>query len=364
MPELPEIASRAREMKRALKGKTITDIEIVQPKCLNIPPAKLRSALKGARIEDVDYHGKWIFARTTKGYLLLNLGMGGDLRLLDRKSLPEKYQAVFDFDSGRSLSIRFWWFGYIHYAADDKLGKHTMTAKLGPNAIDVSKDAFRAMLRGRKGSVKSFFLNQERIAGIGNAYIHDILFLAKLHPNRKLDTLSDAEIDGLWQAIRDGLVPSMKKGGAFYERSLSGKRGRFVFDDILVGYREGQPCPTCRTKIVKIKTGSTSTFICPKCQPLKPGKKAAAAKGAKKKAAKPRAKKAARKTKAKKPRRTMSKKASRAAKPKRATAKRRVAKPSAAKSRKARKRKAAKPKKTRRRGTRKTATERRRERRL
>jgi formamidopyrimidine-DNA glycosylase len=250
--------------------------------------------------------------------------------------LPEKYQAVFDFDDGRSLSIRFWWFGYIHYAPEGKLDKHTMTAKLGPNAIDVPKDVFREMLRGRKGSIKSFLLNQERIAGIGNAYIHDILFLARLHPNRRIGTLSDDEIDGLWQAIQDGLVPSMKKGGAFYERNLRGKRGRFVFDDILIGYREGQPCPGCRGKIVKIKTGSTSTFICPKCQPLKPAK-------GRGKAAKPRAR--AKGGKTTRPR-------NRTARPKKA----------ATKSAKSRKAKVAK--KTRRRGTRKTATERRKERRL
>jgi len=351
MPELPEIASRAREMKRALMGKTITGIEILQPKCLNVSIKKLKGALEGARFEDITYHGKWIFARTTKGYLLLNLGMGGDMLLVDRKSLPEKHQAVFDFDDGRSLSIRFWWFGYIHYAADGKLDKHTMTAKLGPNAIDVPKEQFREMLRGRKGSVKSFLLNQERIAGIGNAYIHDILFLARLHPNRKIDTLSDGEIDGLWQAIQDGLVPSMKKGGAFYERNLRGKHGGFFFDDILIGYREGQPCPGCRGKIVKIKTGSTSTFICPKCQPLRPAKKkpAGAAKPrkpagkrkvVKKKATKPRAKKAARPKK-------------RAA-TKKATTKRKPAKP----------RKVKTAKKTKRRGTRRTVTERRRERKL
>jgi hypothetical protein len=277
--------------------------------------------------------------------------------LVDRKTLPEKYQAVFDFDDKRSLSIRFWWFGHIHYAAKGKLDKHTMTAKLGPNAIDIPREQFREMLRGRKGSVKSFLLNQERIAGIGNAYIHDILFLARLHPNRKIDTLSDDEIDGLWQAILDGLVPSMKKCGAFYERNLRGKRGRFVFDDILIGYREGQPCPKCRTKIVKIKTGSTSTFICPKCQPLKPAKKAAAAKVAKKKPAK---KKAPAKRKA-----TKKKPTKKAARPKKRTTMKKAKKTTrAAKPKKAPKRKAARPKKTKRRGTRRTATEKRRERRL
>jgi formamidopyrimidine-DNA glycosylase len=373
MPELPEIASRAREMKRALKGKTIKDIEILQPKCLNVSPKKLKGALSGARFEDVTYHGKWIFARTTKGYLLLNLGMGGDMLLVDRKTLPEKYQAVFDFDDKCSLSIRFWWFGYIHYAAEGKLDKHAMTAKLGPNAIDVSRERFREMLRGRKGSVKSFLLNQERIAGIGNAYIHDILFLARLHPNRKIDTLSDDEIDGLWQAIQDGLVPSMKKGGAFYERNLRGKRGGFVFDDILVGYREGQPCPVCRTKVVKIKTGSTSTFICPTCQPLKPvkgkkkvaGKKPAKKKTAKKVAARPSKAPAKRKAAPKKKavkKKTAKPKTKKAARPKkRATAKRTTR---AAKSKKAAGRRAAKSKKAERRGTRRTATEKRRERRL
>jgi formamidopyrimidine-DNA glycosylase len=355
MPELPEIASRASEMKRALRGKTISGIEILQPKCLNVAPATLRKALTGARFEDVAYHGKWIFARTDRGHLLLNLGMGGDMLLCDRKTLPEKYQAVFDFDDKRSLSIRFWWFGYIHYAEDDKLDRHAMTAKLGPNAIDIPKEKFREMLRGRKGSVKSFLLNQERIAGIGNAYIHDILFLARLHPDRKIDTLSDEEIDGLWQAIRDGLVPSMKKGGAFYERNLRGKRGRFIFDDILVGYREGQPCPVCGDGIVKIRTGSTSTFICPTCQPLGPATKKPA------RGAKPKAKKKA----------TAKKKA---AKPGAAAGKR-AAKRKTTKSRTAGARKASKPKtakktaqpcaaRAKRRGTRKTATERRRERRL
>lgn len=273
MPELPEIASRAREMQKALKGKTIAKIEVVQPKCLNVSPKKLKSALEGARFLEFTYHGKWIFAKTTRGHLLLNLGMGGDAFLVPKDDVPEKHQAVFFFDDGTALSFRFWWFGYIHYAADGKLDRHTMTAKLGPNAVDISKKDFREMLSGRRGSVKSFLLNQERIAGIGNAYAHDILFLAGLHPERKLDTLSDDEVDGLWRAVRSGLVPSLKKGGAWYERDIHGGRGGFKSDKLLVGYRDGKPCPSCGTKIRKIRTGSTSSFICPKCQPLKSRKK-------------------------------------------------------------------------------------------
>ncbi len=278
MPELPEVASRAREMQKELVGKTIAEIEVLQPKCLNVSARKLKNTLEGAELLEVTYHGKWIFTKTTQGYLLLNLGMGGDVFLGPRDELPEKRQAVFFFDDGTALSFRFWWFGHIHYAAEGKLDKHAMSAKLGPNAIDISKEDFREMLRGRRGAVKAFLLNQERIAGIGNAYAHDILFLAKLHPQRAIDTLTDNEIDGLWQAVRDGLIPSLKKRGAWYERDLRGRRGGFKQDKLLVGYREGEPCPTCGTKVRKLKTGSTSSFVCLKCQPLKPRRARAAKK--------------------------------------------------------------------------------------
>lgn len=281
MPELPEVASRAKEMHRLLVGKTVSGIDVLQPKCLNVPAARFKKSLTGAKIEDVTYHGKWIFTKTTRGYLLINMGMGGDMLLVSRKELPEKRRVVFSFKDGTALSLNFWWFGYVHYAADGKLDKHTMSAKLGPNVVDVTKAEFRELVRGRKGTVKSFLLDQEKIAGIGNAYIHDILFLAKLHPQRKLDTLSAAEVDGLWQAIRDGLIPSLRKGGAWYEKGLTGKPGGFKREDIIIGYGAGKPCPKCRTKIVKIRTGSNATFICPKCQALR--KPAARKAGRKKK---------------------------------------------------------------------------------
>ena len=143
-----------------------------------------------------------------------------------------------------------------------------MTVKLGPNALDLSTEDLRAMLYKRRGRIKSFLLDQSKLAGIGNFYIHDILFLAKLHPLRTVDTLNDAEIEALAQAIRDRLQLSTDKGGAGYEMNLYGQKGGFTMDDILIGYREGEPCPTCDTSIEKIKTGSTSSFICPRCQLL------------------------------------------------------------------------------------------------
>jgi formamidopyrimidine-DNA glycosylase len=250
MPELPEITVRAREMREELLGKRITGVEVLQPKCLNVPEKEFADALTGAEVREVTNKGKWLFVATSKGWLLLNLGMGGEMLLVTPGTLPEKRRLVFGFDDGSCLSVNFWWFGYAHYVPPDRLGSHAMTAGLGPNALDVTTDELKAMLKGRRGRIKSFLLDQSRLAGIGNAYVHDILFLARLHPLRSIATLSDHEIEALAEGIRGGLQPS-------------------TMDDVLVGYREGKPCPECGTPIEKTKTGSTSSFVCPECQPLR-----------------------------------------------------------------------------------------------
>ena len=267
MPEIPEIASRAAEIKRYLVGKKIVNVDILQPKCLNVTPEAFQSGVIGATILDSIHRGKWIQMKLTSGWLLLNLGMGGDILLTDRDHLPEKYVAIFDFDDATCLTLRFWWFGYIHFCLPDELGSHQMTTKLGPNILDLTENEFSRIISKQKGKLKSVLLDQSKLAGIGNAYIHDILFLAKLHPNRQIQKLTDAEVSNLFRSIRGGLIPSLEKGGAFYEKDLFGNKGGFTMDEILIGYREGSTCPNCGTLIIKIKTGPTSSFICPHCQP-------------------------------------------------------------------------------------------------
>lgn len=268
MPELPEIASRAREMNAALPGKTITSIEVLQPKCLNIPVEDFSRALTRATIQEVSYRGKWIMTRTNQGWLLINLGMGGEILLTNRQAMPEKYRIVFDFSDGACLAINFWWFGYAHYTPLDELDRHEPTAKLGQNALTLTFEDLTRILHGQRGKVKTLLLDQTRVSGIGNAYIHDILFFARVHPLRPANSLSPQEISALVDGIHKGLRPSLEKGGAFYEKTLTGENGGFTNDEIVIGYRENTPCPVCGTPIAKIKTGGTSSFICPTCQPL------------------------------------------------------------------------------------------------
>jgi len=267
MPELPEIASRAKEIKENLVGKTVDKIEIIQPKCLNIPSEEFEKGVCGAQILDATNRGKWILISLTTGWLLLNMGMGGEVLLTDREHLPAKNAMVIDFSDGTCLAIHFWWFGYIHFCTPEGLGLHEMTARLGPNVLELSQEEFAQRLASKKGRLKAFLLDQQNVAGIGNAYVHDILFLAKLHPNRALQSLTTEEVESLFGAIHKGLEPSLLKGGAMYERDLFGNKGGFSSEEVLIGYREGTPCPVCATPILKIKTGSTSSYICPSCQP-------------------------------------------------------------------------------------------------
>lgn len=267
MPELPEIMNLAQQMHAALVGKTIGAIEVLQPKSLNVPEAAFIDYLKAANIRSVTARGKWLFVETTQGWLLLNLGMGGEIRLCTRQTLPEKVRCIFDFEDGHCLAVNFWWFGYIHYAPLDDLDSHEMTAKLGPSALDMDAAALSTLLAGRRGRIKNYLLDQKFIAGIGNFYAHDILFRARLHPLRPANSLTDEEIAALAQAIQSGLRPSLEQGGSFYEQDLYGNKGGYTMDDVLIAYKEGGSCPVCATPIVKLRTGSTNSFICPNCQP-------------------------------------------------------------------------------------------------
>ncbi len=266
MPELPEVAVLASQMKDALTGRTIVGVEVLQAQCLNISKRAFVKALTGARLLEVTQRGKWLFVETTQGWLLLCLGMGGEILLVDRTHLPAKRRLIFDFADGACLAVNFWWFGYAHYVREGQLHRHRMTAKLGPNALGISEADLWACLAGRRGQLKAFLLDQSKIAGIGNFYIHDILFLARLHPLCSIKALTSEDGHRLYAALHAGLEPSLEKGGSFYEMDLYGHKGKFSMEDVRIGYRAGKPCPVCGTSIEKIKTGGTSSFICPQCQ--------------------------------------------------------------------------------------------------
>jgi len=270
MPELPEIYNLARQMNEELKGKTIAKVEILQEKCLNMPGKEFEAIITGKQIVTIRSKGKWIFAALGKDMtLLLNLGMGGDVLYHKQAAdVSSKYQLLFNFTDDSSLSIKFWWFGYVHAMYNKCLNTHKMTSTLGTSPLDpeFTQEYFKAVVKNKRSSVKSLIIDQKIIAGIGNVYAQDILFKARIHPNKKISLLTDTEIESLFNAINENLRSAAAKGGLKFEKDLYGNGGGI--EKFLVGYKEYQPCPDCGTIIEKIKTGSTASYICPECQKL------------------------------------------------------------------------------------------------
>jgi len=148
-------------MTKQLKGKRVADVNLTQPKCLNIPTRKFRRVV-GKRINETSAKGKWLFTNLQPDVLLINLGMGGDLIYhKNEATIPQKYQLRITFKDESALTASFFWFGYIHLVPEKGLPKHRMTGKLGISALDKeltaekfagSGEYFRNRKRVRSGS--------------------------------------------------------------------------------------------------------------------------------------------------------------------------------------------------------------------
>ncbi|MCL2703588.1 MAG: hypothetical protein FWE91_08295 [Defluviitaleaceae bacterium] len=270
MAELPEIAKLAGQMKETLYGKTIQTVTLLQEKCANIPAEEFQKRTGYARITGTRNKGKWIITSLDNGEnILLSLGMGADILFFENEeNEPEKYQIKVLFTDGGGYTARFWWFGKFLLASDIELESEPNTGGIAMDPFDegFTLDYFTSILKGKKTQIKAFLMNQKNVGGIGNMYMHDILFKARLHPQKKISDMSGDEIKLLYGSITELLNFSRDLGSFSYENDFFGEKGGFTTDHFLVGYKENQPCPVCGEMIVSIKTGSTSTFICPACQ--------------------------------------------------------------------------------------------------
>lgn len=271
MAELPELIILARQMNQELQGKILDSGEFLQDKNLNMDPDRFLETLTGKMVQKVYNKGKWIFIQLSEGYnLLLNLGMGADVFLNQKcQQLPEKYQCLFHFADGSCFTIKFWWIGRAELIPDLELAQHKATCDLAISPLD---DEFTVEylkdICSSRSQIKNLLMNQRKVGGIGNVYIHDILFKAGLHPQRQANTIESCKVKSLHSIIVENLQDAREKGGLLYEKDFYGDANGFDTEYFLVAYKEGKPCPVCGTTIEKIKTGSTSSYICPACQKL------------------------------------------------------------------------------------------------
>ena len=271
MAELPELVILARQMDQELKSREFQEGELRQEKSLNLPADQFIQKIRGKKVLNVYNKGKWIFIQLSGDYyLLLNLGMGADILFHGPGSKsPEEYQCYFQFTDGSSFSCKFWWIGRAELLQNQELSKHKATKDIAISPLDdkFTPEYFRKLCQARS-QIKNLILNQRKIGGIGNVYIHDMLFRARVHPQTVANTIESVKVDNLHDIIQENLKNAIQLGGLAYEKDFYGQNNGFDREHFLVAYKEGEPCPECGGTIEKIKTGSTSSYICPHCQQL------------------------------------------------------------------------------------------------
>jgi formamidopyrimidine-DNA glycosylase len=272
MPELPEVETIRRQLAPHLEGRTIVDVEILDPRWTRpLDPIPIEDELRGAVVERVGRSGKYlVLTLSDDRYLLIHLRMTGSL-LLDPPADPLHTRVRFTLDRGHRLVYddprRF---GTGHLLLGEAARDAYLAARLGvePFTSEFTAEHLRRLARDRTAPVKSFVLDQRRIAGVGNIYADEALFRAGIHPLRPVGRLTGPQWARLRDAIEEALAAGIEAKGASIDdfRHVDGARGSFQ-DRFLVHRREGEPCPRCGRPVRKIVVGGRGTYVCEHCQP-------------------------------------------------------------------------------------------------
>jgi formamidopyrimidine-DNA glycosylase len=290
MPELPEVEVTRRRIAPLLLGRAIAGVATTRPSYFFLtPPARLRRALAGRRVEALERRGKYLVARLDDASrLVLHLGMTGQLfssaasspRLLRasaRAVLAPEAQSRFSPDEHTHLRLRFADAGPEVWMRDArKFGKVLWLApgasdrrldRLGPDALSASGAALFAASRGRRVAVKSFLLDQAVLAGVGNIYADEALFGAGVRPARAAGRVTRDEWERIAGELRRVLARSIETGGSSISDYVApdGSDGAYQ-DERRVYDRAGAPCPACATPIRRRVLGARSSHFCPRCQ--------------------------------------------------------------------------------------------------
>jgi len=287
VPELPEVETVCRQLAPELEGRRIERLEVYDARwCRPAPPAELEAAMRGRAIEGLERRGKYLLLRLDGAQtLVMHLRMTGNLILVEGEAMidPSEGRRLYEGErsaSERHLRARFvlddgrevWFtdprrFGEAFPIDDGDLGRRF--ERLGPEPLseEFTPNVLGEMAAGRTAPLKSFLLDQSRVAGVGNIYADEALFRARLHPLSPAGSMKPEHLETLRDAIVAALEAGIDGGGASIDdyRDGRGERGTMQ-DEFLVHTREGEPCPSCGGPIARIVVSGRSTYYCPSCQ--------------------------------------------------------------------------------------------------
>jgi formamidopyrimidine-DNA glycosylase len=288
MPELPEVEILARHLRPLIRGRTIRAVTVRRERVLRpTPPAEFVRRLRGAEFLGLTRRGKYLLfemraKRSRATFTLLgHLGMTGRMFLTHKDEPLAKHAAVvLDLGARNFIYDDPRYFGRLTLDA-------SLVEKLGPEPLDgaFTPQIFAHELKRSRQAIKVKLLDQTLVAGIGNIYASEALFLAGISPRRAANRLTQPQVDSLWRAIRKVLATAIKHGstvplnfktresdGLFYYGSALESGGAtggkdFYTERLRVYDRQGKPCFKCKTPIKRIVQAARSTFFCPSCQP-------------------------------------------------------------------------------------------------
>jgi formamidopyrimidine-DNA glycosylase len=265
MPELPEVETIKTDLQKIILGKKIIRVNIHNPKVIREPqPATFKRSLEGLSIKHILRRGKLLVFELSNGkFLTVHLKMTGQLVTpgggkSSRVSFVLNGGRILDFNDQRL-------FGELRLVSDWK--KLKFVQRLGQEPFDLTSADFKDMLLKRKTEIKPLLLDQSFISGIGNIYAAEILFRAKINPQRPAQSLVKEEQLVLYREIQKVLKSAIKHGGSSVDDyvRVSGKNGDYARFHRVYG-REGKPCFVCSSPVKRIAQGGRGTYFCAKCQ--------------------------------------------------------------------------------------------------
>jgi formamidopyrimidine-DNA glycosylase len=278
MPELPEVETIRQRLAPVLTGRRFEHVTIADPRLTRPePPELVAAALEGERVRDVGRRGKYLVVAFESGrHLLIHLRMTGSLQHPVSGGLdadPHR-RAVVRLDDGSAVAYRdVRRFGTWTLLEPGELDEYFAARRLGGEPLERSftSRVLAHAFTGRRAPVKAALLDQRAAAGLGNIYVDEALWRARLHPLRPAGELGQQELKVLRKAIRQALEMGITRQGASLRdyRDPAGRRGAMQ-DDFRVYGRTGEPCPRCGTPIEKTRVGGRGTWYCPRCQQRAP----------------------------------------------------------------------------------------------
>ncbi|MFT8363257.1 MAG: DNA-formamidopyrimidine glycosylase [Sporolactobacillus sp.] len=273
MPELPEVETVKRTLNELIPGKTIARVEIRWPAIIRRPadPTAFADLLSGETVDHVDRRGKFLLFRFDHVVMVSHLRMEGRYRLDPEEAPDDRYtHVIFHFTDQTALRYRdVRKFGTMHLFLPGEEETQLPLSKLGPEPLS---DTFTARVLRQaclktSRAIKPMLLDQQVVVGLGNIYVDEALFRARIHPLTSAASLSAARCRLLYTAIRDTLSEAVALGGSSVRTFINSQGHMGLFQQKLQVYgRQGEPCSVCGTAIEKIRVAGRGTHFCPRCQ--------------------------------------------------------------------------------------------------